>query len=63
MESTGLNAAAQPNYTYGLSEDRPEPELGDPAQYVVEKLQLGAAHQITEGGNVVIAVINSRIDT
>ncbi len=62
INAAGLNTAVQPNYTYGLTEDLPSADLGDPAQYVVQKLRLGAAHQISEGGNVVIAVIDSRID-
>jgi filamentous hemagglutinin family protein len=36
--------------------------LGDPAQYVIEKFQLGAAQRITKGDNVIIAVIDSEID-
>ena len=65
IDNAELNAAAQPNYTYGLSQDRPgsAADLGDPAQYVVSKLQLGAVHRITQGKDVVVAVINSRVDT
>ena len=65
IDNAELNAAAQPNYTYGLSQDRPgsAADLGDPAQYVVSKLQLGAVHRITQGKDVVVAVIDSRVDT
>ncbi len=35
---------------------------GDPAQYIVGKLHLVQAHQISRGDNVVIAVIDSKID-
>jgi hypothetical protein len=77
----GLNASAQPNYTYGLTQVRGEvprevqsevrnadkddaaAEGGDPAQYVVAKLHLNAAHRITKGDDVVIALIDSRVDT
>src|SRR6185312_11983541 len=38
-------------------------EVGDPAQYAVKKLELATAHRITKGDNVVIAVIDSAIDT
>jgi filamentous hemagglutinin family protein len=35
---------------------------GDPAQYVIQKLQLGAVHQRVRGSNVTVAVIDSEID-
>lgn len=35
---------------------------GDPAQYVIQKLQLGAIHQRVRGSNVTVAVIDSEID-
>jgi subtilisin family serine protease len=63
VESGGVHVAAQPNYTYGLSQD---PSVagghGDPAQYIVQKLQLGAVHRITEGNNIVVALIDSQVD-
>lgn len=68
MQGTGV--AVQPQYTYGLTQDDnaanegaayPE-EGGDPAQYAVRKLQLGAAHRISKGENVIIAVIDSAVD-
>ena len=60
----GINAAAQPNYTYGLTQDLSgfSGGRGDPAQYIVQKLQLGAVHRITEGSNVVVALIDSQVD-
>jgi filamentous hemagglutinin family protein len=64
VESAGVHVAAQPNYTYGLSQD-PSGSVGgrgDPAQYIVQKLQLGAVHRITEGTNIVVALIDSRVD-
>jgi subtilisin family serine protease len=65
IEGAGLNAAAQPNYTYNLSQDPngAAADPGDPAQYVVQKLHLGAAHRITEGNDVVVALIDSQVDT
>ena len=64
VQGAGLNAAAQPNYTYGLTQDQKSADgnLGDPAQYIVEKLQLAAVHRITEGNDVVVALIDSRVD-
>jgi subtilisin family serine protease len=66
IEGAGLNASAQPNYTYNLAQDRREYQrgtgVGDAAQYVVAKLHLAAAHRITTGNDVVIALIDSRVD-
>ncbi len=56
---------AQPNYIYRLQQDmRGEAVLpnGDPSQYVVAKLQLAEVHRIASGENVLIAIIDSRID-
>ncbi|HZR61103.1 MAG TPA: S8 family serine peptidase [Xanthobacteraceae bacterium] len=69
LHGTG-KVAPQPVYTYGLTQDgtanpdaaNPD-EVGDPAQYAVKKLELTTAHRITKGDNVVIAVIDSAIDT
>jgi hypothetical protein len=65
IETAGLNAATQPNYNYGLTQDQSGPVggRGDPAQYIVQKLQLGAVHRITEGKDIVVALIDSRVDT
>jgi filamentous hemagglutinin family protein len=68
MQGTGV--AVQPQYTYGLTQDdnaandnaANQGDGGDPAQYAVRKLQLAAAHRISKGDNVVIAVIDSAID-
>jgi hypothetical protein len=63
IDGAGLNAAAQPNYTYNLTQDRRAGAMaGDPAQYVVAKLQLDAVHRISTGNDVVIALIDSRVD-
>jgi Subtilase family/Autotransporter beta-domain len=63
VEAAGLNVAVQPNYTYDLTQDRSDPKvgLGDPAQYIVKKFHLADAHRITQGDNVVIAVVDSEI--
>jgi subtilisin family serine protease len=64
VEGAGLNAAAQPNYTYSLTQGQrgPGAAAGDPAQYVVAKLHLDAVHRISTGNDVVIALIDSRVD-
>jgi subtilisin family serine protease len=63
---------AQPNYVYHLQQDAhapasptPAPALprGDPAQYVVRKLRLPEVHKIATGANVLVAVIDSQVDT
>lgn len=64
IEHTGVDASAQPNYTYNLTEDRAAATTGidESAQFIVQKLHLDAAHRITEGNDVVIALIDSRVD-
>jgi subtilisin family serine protease len=63
---------AQPNYVYHLQQDAhapapliPAPALsrGDPAQYVVRKLRLPEVHKIATGAHVLVAVIDSQVDT
>jgi subtilisin family serine protease len=57
-------SAAQPNFTFTLQETGRASELreGDPAQYVVAKLQLPEAHRLVTGDRVLVAVIDSAID-
>jgi hypothetical protein len=65
------SVAVQPNYTYGLTQDQrdaqdqndPDGNEGDQAQYIIRKLRLPQVHQITRGDKVVIAVIDSEIDS
>ena len=70
---------AQPNYVYRLQQDARTPAPlslaplslaalpplpnGDPAQYAVAKLHLTEAHKIATGAGVLVAVIDSQIDT
>lgn len=57
--------AAQPNWLYSLQQaarQNGDAQAGS-AQYVVGKLHLLAAHRISEGDNVRVAVIDSEIDT
>src|SRR5215813_2739617 len=65
-----LAAVAQPNYVYALQQQpsdpvpasRNEATQGDPAQYMLEKLQISDIHRLVRGANVAIAVIDSEID-
>jgi subtilisin family serine protease len=55
--------AAQPNWLYDLTQATAAPAQQDTgAQYVVSKLRLLDAHRVTGGDNVLVAVIDSRID-
>lgn len=57
-------ASAQPNWLYSLQQAPvAAPAEAGSAQYVVDKLHLIAAHRISDGGNVRVAVIDSEIDT
>lgn len=60
-------AAAQPNYVYRLQQTaQAKPSdagAAEAAQYVVSKLHLMEAHRVTNGDDVLVAVIDSRIDT
>jgi Subtilase family len=58
-------ASVQPNFLFTLQEDiakAPAGALGNGAQYVLGKLQVGQAQQIATGKTVRVAVIDSRID-
>jgi subtilisin family serine protease len=60
-------SAAQPNYTYLAQQGAPATthEAKDDAasaQYVVSKLHLTEVHRITHGDDVLVAVIDSKID-
>ena len=58
-------ASVQPNFLFTLQEDTakaPAGALGNGAQYVLDKLQVGQAQQIATGKTVRVAVIDSRID-
>ena len=64
VQTARIRAFVQPEYTYGLTQDRnsSNADQGDPSQYDVNKLHLAEAHQITKGTKVVVAVIDSQID-
>ncbi len=62
---------AQPNYVYQLTQDETAPaqaeatpaQSGAPEQYVAQKLRLEEAHKLVTGKNVLVAVLDSAIDT
>ena len=73
LESFSIIAVAQPNYTYELARaaqapasaptTEPSGELrGDPAQYVMGKLQLAQVHRLADGRDVIVAVIDLEVD-
>ena len=62
LETNNLVTSAQPNYVYTLQQNDPKP-AGDPAQYELAKLRLPEAHALAQGEGVVVAVIDSGIDT
>jgi Subtilase family len=68
LEADGVVRHAQPNYRFTLAQApvpaptaRAEPDPG--AQYAAAKLHLGEAHHFATGEKVLVAVIDSAIDT
>jgi subtilisin family serine protease len=56
-------STGQANFFYGFGQAQPPAQLdGAAAQYVVPKLHLLEAHRITNGDDVLVAVIDSKID-
>ncbi len=68
LSAYGRVASAQANYTYLGQQGAPastraaKDDVGD-AQYVVSKMRLREAHRITNGDDILVAVIDSQIDT
>ena len=58
----GAGVRSQPNYLFVLQDDTIKAE-GDPAQYELAKLHLPEAHKVASGDRVLVAVIDSAIDT
>jgi hypothetical protein len=62
LEADGVVRTAQPNYRFTLAQS--PPAAGPPAvQYAPEKLHLAEAHRFATGEKVLVAVIDSGIDT
>jgi subtilisin family serine protease len=57
--------SVQPNFRYLLQDQKSAlvPTEGDPAQYALAKLRLPQAHALARGNSVIVAVIDSGIDT
>jgi Subtilase family len=65
LQRERIVAAVQPNYVFTLQEQAvksPAGLQGDPAQYVLGKLQVVQAHRVATGRNILVAVIDSAID-
>ena len=57
-------AAVQPNFVYTLQDSgAASVPTGDPMQYVVSKMHLPQAHDLATGERVLIAVVDSAIDS
>jgi subtilisin family serine protease len=57
-------ALVQPNFFYTLKDSAsPGTPAGDPMQYVVSKLHLPQAHDLATGERVLVAVVDSAIDS
>lgn len=55
--------SVQRDWRYLLQEEKAGQAEGDPAQYALAKLRLPEAHTLAHGANVLVAVIDSGIDT
>jgi subtilisin family serine protease len=65
LASQSIVAMVQPNYLFVTEQQTAAgaPVLhGDPAQYVLSKLEIEQAHQLATGKSVLLAVIDSAID-
>ena len=61
--SENIVASVQPNYYFTLQDEAAAVTRGDASQYVLRELQIDKAHEIATGKDVLIAVIDSEIDT
>jgi filamentous hemagglutinin family protein len=62
LETKNLVAVAAPNYEFKLMQSSSAATRGDPAQYVLGKLNLAQVHGVATGKSVIIAVIDSEVD-
>jgi hypothetical protein len=66
LESDANVLSAQPNYLFslvGTAQSTAAPGEGDPSQYILDKMHLRQAHELANGDRVLVAVIDSGIDT
>src|SRR5215472_7738168 len=65
LANLSIVARVQPNYLFVTQQEaasRATATHGDPAQYVLSKLEIERAHQLATGQSVLLAVIDSAID-
>ncbi len=65
LQDEGDVSGAQPNFTFTLQDQagRAGSGEGDPAQYAIAKLHLPEAHHLATGDHVLVAVIDSAVDS
>ncbi len=69
LAGEGVIAWAQPNYLYATQESpqasaaAPQSQSAGSAQYALAKLRLPQAHELAKGDKVLVAVIDSTVDT
>lgn len=65
LRGQSIVALVQPNHVFVLQDEMASSAAalhGDPAQYVLSKLEIEQAHQLATGKSVLLAVIDSAID-
>jgi hypothetical protein len=66
LETDSTVLSAQPNYLFALQDAAATPKAaseGDPGQYMLDKMHLPQAHELAKGNKVLVAVIDSGVDT
>jgi hypothetical protein len=56
-------STGQPNFLYRFGQAQPPAQPDAGSQYVISKMHLTEAHRVTHGDDVLVAVIDSKIDT
>jgi subtilisin family serine protease len=66
LETDSTVLSAQPNYRFALQDQTATPKAaseGDPGQYMLDKMHLPQAHELAKGNKVLVALIDSGVDT
>jgi subtilisin family serine protease len=63
LEGDAVVASAQPNYLFALQQSDGNAAQSGPSQYELAKLRLPEAHAIAKGDNILVAVIDTAVDT
>jgi subtilisin family serine protease len=63
LEGDAIVASAQPNYLFTLQQSDGKAVQSGPTQYELAKLRLPEAHAIAKGDNILVAVIDTAVDT